>query len=250
MITVVYTRTVQFILYVLFLEPSADNPVLPTSTCPPFNLHIWDEFEFSVCPREGQSDWKLFDATRNLYGHDRLVEIYSVGAGGILSVAWKSSQKISIVQWSQRRGVDASITRFRKYPGVPDDYRRYRIFDPMGSVQALVAMWNRTLQTAVLTVADGTTRYAWNFIKNVGSRLQQKHPHETLYKICMKVDEEKGGNKTGAKQDYCLAASRNSVRLETIDTCTTSRCIFTLCEEQRLVRCPSGYYRYSDCWWT
>lgn len=117
-----------------------------------------------LCPQEIRNASHVFPL-RDRSG--TYLEIYSIGAAGLLSVAWKSSRKISIIRWPERNLYTNSEARFVKENVTKSGDILLR--DPtVYYSDFLVAEWNGTLNSTVVTVSE-TTRYPWKLSETTSS---------------------------------------------------------------------------------
>ena len=199
------------------------------------------QFGAASCPPEVKKASNLFKVPGNRFG--RLVEIYSVEAGGIINVTWKSPGQVRVIEWPQRKSQDAEGARLLREAIVSQEvYFRH----PNDSSSFLVVEWNHTSRRAVLTVSTSTPSHSWNFTRT------RTENHLDAYKICTKVDEtDVGGNsKETVSQEYCLYARRKYVGLRKAGKrCPGSACLFTYCEEQQIGKFPLKY-GFANCSWT
>ena len=182
-----------------------------TQTCPQFNTSA---YVFSNC--------------RNIDG--KYVQIYSIGARGILNVDWRrASPRLSVIQWPERNSNNASGTLL-----LFESRNQTVLFrNPKPNSDERLIM-NSSSCTGFSKTTNELEEYQWILHEHRDFSYTEK-----VYSLRSNV-----GNLT-----YCLGvngSTKVTVEKRSNSNCFSKRFLFTLCKDKQI----QVNYLYSDCWWT
>ncbi|XP_062500192.1 uncharacterized protein LOC134177431 [Corticium candelabrum] len=182
-----------------------------------------------TCPQFNTSAY-VFSNCRYIYG--QYVQIYSIGARGILDVDWgshpRASPRLSVILWPERNSSKASGTLL--------------LFEPKGQTVLFRNPKPNSDERLIMNSSSCT-----GFSKTTNELKEYQwilHEHrvfgytENIYSLRSNV-----GNLT-----YCLGvngSTKVTVEKRSNSNCFSKRFLFTLCKDKQI----QSDYLYSDCWW-